>query len=394
MFLRITHRRHSPGQRSKRRGYVAAIVAISLVTLCGFVAFGVDMGLLFAAKGELQRTADAAALSAAIELINGDRLRGNTYQETVFSSARNEAASMAAQNPVRGAAPIVVPGEDVTVGILSQSSTVQPYASPSEANLVNAVEVVVRRDEDRGGPIELFFGALLGMGSKNIQVAASAAYDDDVVGFEITDPSQHAMLLPFALHVNYWNMLLAGTYSTGDNYSYNSATNAITAGSDGIREINLYPGGGSGQLPPGNFGTVDIGSSNNSTADLARQILQGVNQQDLDYLGGSLQLNAQGEVLLNGDTGLSAGVKDELATVKNRGDCRIIPLFSHVTGNGNNAMYTVVGFAGIRICYVKLTGSMSGKKLIIQPAYCMDSAALPGSGGVGQYVFTPPRLVR
>jgi hypothetical protein len=394
MLLSLDRKNHGAGQPSARRGYVAALVAIFLVTICGFVAFGVDMGLVFAAKGELQRTADAAALAAALELINEDRLRGDTYQEAVFVAARNSAASMAAQNPVRGSAPIVVPGEDVTVGILAASDEIQNYGSPAEADLVNAVEVTVRRDEERGGPINLFFGSLLGMESKSIQVEAAAAFDDNVVGFEVTDPEQHAMLLPFALQVDYWNMLLAGTYSNGDNYSYNSATHSVGPGSDGILEINLYPGGGSGQLPPGNFGTIDIGPPNNSTADLERQILEGVNQDDLSYFGGSLQLNASGEIPMSGDTGLSAGLKEELAEVKDKADCRILPLFSTVSGNGENAMFTIVGFAGIRICHVKLVGSMGGKKLIIQPSFCMDASALPGSGGVGQFVYTPPRLVR
>ena len=44
---------------------------------------------------------------------------------------------------------------------------------------------------------------------------------------------------------------------------------------------------------------------------------------------------AGGKLYLNGDTGISAGVKDELASIK--GQPRIIPIFSTVSGNGNNA---------------------------------------------------------
>ncbi len=86
---------------------------------------------------------------------------------------------------------------------------------------------------------------------------------------------------------------------------------------------------------PGNRGTVDIGSSNNSTADIARQIVHGISPSDFAQLGGKLEFDDSGKLYLNGDTGISAGVKDELASIM--GQPRIIPIFSTVSGNGNNA---------------------------------------------------------
>ena len=146
-------------------------------------------------------------------------------------------------------------------------------------------------------------------------------------------------------------------------------------------------------MPPGNFGTVDIGSPDNSAADIARQITYGVNAEDLGYFGGRLELGPDGTVELNGDTGLSAGFKDELADI--RGQPRAIPIFSEVTGPGNNAMYTVTGFVGIRVMNVRFTGSMRTKELIIQPGVCVDDAAVTGSGpGPSYYVYRPVQLVR
>ena len=107
-----------------------------------------------------------------------------------------------------------------------------------------------------------------------------------------------------------------------DDYSWNSTTKTISSGSDGVREVNLYP---QGTGSPGNRGTVDIGSSNNSTADIARQILYGANAADLAQMpNGQIALNSEGTLELNGDTGISAGVKDELAAIK--GQPRVIPL--------------------------------------------------------------------
>lgn len=175
----------------------------------------------------------------------------------------------------------------------------------------------------------------------------------------------------------------------GDNYSWDEATQSVVPGPDGIMELNLYPGGGANQLPPGNFGTIDIGASNNSTQDLARQIRTGVNESDIAALGGSFSV----PTTLNGDTGLSAGIKNDLASIV--GQARTISLFSNVSGNGNNSMFDIVGFGGIRFMAVNLTGKMSNKAVIVQPAFVIEPAAVTGAGsGTSYYVYTPVRLTR
>ncbi|HLQ44366.1 MAG TPA: hypothetical protein VK137_06540, partial [Planctomycetaceae bacterium] len=136
----------------------------------------------------------------------------------------------------------------------------------------------------------------------------------------------------------------------------------------------------SASLPAGNRGTVDIGSSNNSTADLSRQIRNGPNETDLAYFGGTLKIPAGGLLALNGDTGLSAGIKDDLAAII--GQPRAIPIFRSVSGPGNNATYQIVKFVGIRILFVQLTGSPSGKKVTIQPAPVFDGTITRSSGAL------------
>ncbi|MGN6543792.1 MAG: Tad domain-containing protein, partial [Aureliella sp.] len=159
---------------------------------------------------------------------------------------------------------------------------------------------------------------------------------------------------------------------------------------DGIPEGNLYP---QGTGSPGNRGTVDIGDSNNSTADIARQIKQGISSDDLVKLGKPLEICSDGTMTLNGDTGISAGVKDELASLI--GKTRIVPIFSQVSGNGNNATYTVVKWVGIRVLDVKLTGSLSSKKVMIQaaPMVC-PYVTVGGSTDMSSGVFSPVVLTR
>jgi hypothetical protein len=164
----------------------------------------------------------------------------------------------------------------------------------------------------------------------------------------------------------------------------------VTSGSDGVKECNLYP---QGTGSPGNRGTVDIGSSNNSTADIARQIVYGISPSDLAYMGGELKFDTSGKLYLNGDTGISAGVKDELASII--GKPRIIPIFQSVTGPGNNASYTIVAFAGVRITNVKLTGSMSSKNVMIQPCKLIVTGGIVNPGAqTSWFVTSPAWLVR
>jgi hypothetical protein len=77
------------------------------------------------------------------------------------------------------------------------------------------------------------------------------------------------------------------------------------------------------------------------------------------------------------------------------GQPRIIPIFSNVSGNGNNANYTIVKWQGIRIVNVKLTGSMSQKNVMIQVAPIMTKGAIPSTTvGTSSYVYSPIVLVK
>jgi len=96
---------------------------------------------------------------------------------------------------------------------------------------------------------------------------------------------------------------------------------------------------------------------------------------------------------LNGDTGISAGIKDELFSII--GKKRIIPIYSSVAGNGNNAMYTIVRLEGIRILDVKLTGSKNEKRVIIQPAKMVARNAILSSTGTrsSDFLVSPVMIV-
>lgn len=381
-----------PARPQTRRAAVVVYVLIGITATLGFAALAVDVGMLYSARSELQRTADASALSASWSLLDARRVKGGSIFTTINNQAKADAVALSQKNTTLDTAGTVSSASDVTLGHVSYHGVASEVFNNAASSAYNASYVIAKRDNSHGGSISLFFARALGVSSSDLNASATAAFWDSIQGFKVSDNSGNASLLPFALHINTWNALIAGTYSTGDAYNYDTTSGTVSSGSDGVNEINLYPGAGTNQLPPGNFGTVDIGSCNNSTADISRQIRYGVNASDLSYFpNGELKLGSNGTLSLNGDTGLSAGIKDDLISII--GQPRTIPLFNAVSGNGNNSHYTIVGFAGIRILNVKLTGAMNQKAVIIQPAVVVDQTAQGGSGNTSTYVYTYPRLI-
>jgi len=245
----------------------------------------------------------------------------------------------------------------------------------------------VQRTSNQNGQIPLFFARAIGATQQSLQAQATAALVSSFSGFKAPSDGSNLNILPFALDETTWNNL---TTAGSDSWTYNPDSKTVTAGGDGVKEVNLFP---QGTGMPGNRGTVDIGSSNNSTADIARQITSGISAADVAYLGGSIRFNSSGVLHLNGDTGISAGVKDELASII--GKPRIIPIFRTVVGPGNNADYSIVKFVGIRVMDVKLTGSMAGKNVTIQPCnVAMKGGIYDPNGGGTQYIYSPVWLVR
>jgi Flp pilus assembly protein TadG len=372
---------------ARRRGNILALTALLMTVLMAFVALAVDVGYLYTVHTELQRTADAAAIAAAWELADKDGQAGSQTPTGLSVTARNKAAQFASLNTVCNAAPSLA-SDDVTVGYISNpKNPASPLVATPTGLLPNAVTVRVQRTNTQNGDIPLFFAKALGMSNQSGLAEATAALVSGFTGFRTPTDGSNLDILPYALDEQTWNNLsTAGT----DSWTYNPDTKLVTSGADGVKEVNLYP---QGTGSPGNRGTVDIGSSNNSTADIARQIVHGISPADMAYVGGSLRFGNDGILHLNGDTGISAGVKDELASII--GKPRIIPIFRTVVGPGNNADYSIVKFVGIRIMDVKLTGSMAGKHVTIQPCNVVAKGGIFEEGASSsQYIYSPVWLVR
>jgi Flp pilus assembly protein TadG len=378
--------------RQSRKGAIAVLAAIMSIALIGMVAFSVDLGYVLSAKEELQRTADASALAACWEF--GKRLSSGYSEADAAAFARTTAAQYATLNHVTGSGITVdtnscnCPDGGVVFGYIADFTNSQSPFQTGGTNAHNAVRIRLDKDSSANGEVPYYFARVFGLDGQDLHTEAIAGLVHDIKGFQAPADGENLDILPYALDIDTWNTLIANSGS--DNYRWNASSKTVTSGSDGWVEVNLFP---QGTGSPGNRGTVDIGSSNNSTADIADQILNGISPADLAHHGGKLEFDASGKLYLNGDTGISAGVKDELTSII--GKPRIIPIFESVTGNGNNAQYTIVKWQGIRIMAVKLTGSMSQKHVTIQVAPVMTSGVIPATtSGSSEYVFSPVVLVK
>ncbi len=371
-------------RRHRRKGLSIVFSVLCMVVLMSIAALAIDIGYLYNAQAELQRSADAAALAACWEM-------GEQYvygSSDVTPPVRTVAISTAASNDVTSKNPNLA-ASDIEIGYLSDFNDRQLPLLTADPTDFNAVKVQVRRDNSINGRVGTFLARAIGINGINAAASATAVILNDINGFEMPNDGSNLNILPFALDVQTWEMLVAGTGT--DNYSFNPSNNQVTGGADSRLECNLFP---QGTGPTGNRGTVDIGNSNNSTTDIERQILHGIRASDLSPFGGKLEFDHTGELALNGDTGISAAVQDELSSIV--GQTRIIPIFSQVQGPGNNASYTIIRWCGVRIMDVKLTGPQLQKRLIVQPAPVASPGILPSANGSGtsKYVYSRAFLVR
>jgi hypothetical protein len=374
--------------REKRTGNIIVLTAFMLVGLMAMLAFSVDLGYVCVARQQLQRSADAAALAGCWKMLDEDATTGIADPGVVEANARHEADTFAALNQVLREAP-ELSDADIQVGYLANPFDASCPILSGGLEPANAVRVLARRDDGINGNVPLFFARVLGRESLALQAQATAVVLTDISGFRTPPGGGNLGMLPIALDEETALQMLAG--NGDDGFQWDPVNEEVVAGSDGLAEVSLFP---QGTGSPGNRGTVDIGSSNNSTRDIARQITGGISPQDLKHHGGELKLNDEGVLYLNGDTGISAGVKDELASII--GERRVIPVFREVRGNGNNATYTIVRFLGVRVLDVKLTGSMSQKRVTIQPARCVAHGVIPSAGGqqTSDYVYSTVWLAR
>ncbi len=367
-----------------------------LTVLLGVAALTVDVGQMYAARSELQRAADAAALAGASaytteEMMMVRMAKGGTDTLALIRGyAQARAQEMSSENNTLGA-PTLVDAQDITPGWLNVYSATEPIVANPDPTKYNAVRVVARRQEHSGpnGPVPLFFAPILGKFVTDASASAVAVFDDRVSGFDPAAPGA-ANLLPFTISEKaYYSELASGS----DSYSYDDNSGAVSSSPDGIREIRLYPYplSGSGYTEgDGNFGTLNIGSTGQGAAYETNQILNGVSPADIQSeIGTSVPTfydvdGSQVTYDITGSPGLEATLKAPISQIKGQ----VIGFFLHtnVVLSGSNATYTVTALRFGRVMDIRLTGPPHQRGFFVQPVAYTGSGVhidpeAPSTGG-------------
>ncbi len=167
------------------RGSVMVVVALAMTAILSMVALAVDIGMLFSARGEAQRVADAAALAGA-----GAFLECADCPWTA-DVAVDHAVEYGAYNTVRDEGVEILP-DDVEVDMTT-----------------NRVTVVVRRTADRGSAVATWFARVFGVEEVDIAARATA---------EAAPAGAATCLKPFTLPDAWDDEDDDGAYDPGETY--------------------------------------------------------------------------------------------------------------------------------------------------------------------------------
>lgn len=372
MSARTSHTILDPSSRKNRSGNILVLTALLLVPMCGFVAFAIDVGYMGLARTQLQAAADAGALAGAQVLFPTlETTESPTYTLAPdFDAARAESQSFVRYNGAgehhaqfSGGSGLHVNlnGSNDTEGDIVFGHLYNPLADPTEplqVSMENPNTIMVRipmRANHQNGALELFFAPVMGIATADAEAFAMVTVE-------------YPTVLPITTSEQKWQTVENGGGGDGDDYS--AQNGQVGSGGDGVPEINIFPGKWNGDdMPPGNFGTIDIGPTQ-GTIVLNRQIDLGPSVSDLAVYGGSLSSG----MMLTGATGVNANIQIAFrgGHSNNRvfagilSQTRWLPIYSNVAGNGANALFTISRFVLVRVVAVELSGG--NKYIVIQPA--------------------------
>jgi len=148
--------RVSTSQINNRKGNIVATCALLMPFLIGLAAFAIDVGYISYSRSRLQIAAEAAALAALDELPDseGALVRSKLVAKHNFGNDYGE----------------VVDDADIEFGTWNGSFV--KVADPSQATAVRATARLAQRNSNS---LALFFGALLGKATVDVEASAIAA---------------------------------------------------------------------------------------------------------------------------------------------------------------------------------------------------------------------------
>lgn len=253
----------------RHRGVVAVMVMVFLIVLLAFAALTLDVGVLYNTKGDMQRTADAAALAAASRL---SQYEGGSPVEL----ARQVAQEFAEKNKVLGNSMTIDPNTDVVFGRANYDTDTSEYVFTPTELMPDAVEVTVRHTSDSAnGSVSLYFARIFGMNSTEMQASAMAvmvprdiAIVADLSGSHTDDSELYHYPLTEINLFDVWSSLPGGADDVSACTDITcGAGKTCVAGTCQTTGPGKQPGPTWGYMDKLGFGTQTVGPSYSPTAD-------------------------------------------------------------------------------------------------------------------------------
>jgi hypothetical protein len=160
--------------RMNERGAVLPLTAIMIAVAIWCLALAIDLGHLYLVKCELRRAADAGAMAAAVGLFPGPPGSPNPIPATPdCTRALSVCQSVVGANQADGNG-LQVLSTDVIYGSWNTVANTFSAIGCADPKLVNAVKVVVRKDQTANGKVPLFFAGFMPQGLSSIALTAEA----------------------------------------------------------------------------------------------------------------------------------------------------------------------------------------------------------------------------
>ena len=342
-------------------------MAVLMIPMLAMVAFAVDYGYILKVRTDLQRTADAAALAAVQGLIPA--ADGTQDLDAVRTTLREYATSNTDNS-------FQVLDADIEIGRYDPA-TIYTNLTLLNTGILDTVRVTLRYDATANSRVALFFSQALGIDDAAVVATACAVLQKAA----FIEPGMD--VLPFAMPSDVWE-----ARDPGDEWSVYGDGKLKDSGGNDI---------------PGNWGTLDIGAESNGTSELNDQILNGLDQADLDALyadgriGDASYIDGNAEITLNGDPGLSTGLKNSVEQIY--GQKRMVPIYEPLSGpmQGNNVEFTVTGWGVVEVIGSNWGGAHN-TYVTVQKAYMYDGDLRPQPDlsetvNIIDAVYTSPVLV-
>jgi len=346
------------------RGAIGVLVAVLIGggVLLGMGALAIDVGRLYQNRAELQNGADAAALAVADSCALGTCTTGIAGQY-----ATGNASKLTGNNAAVG----LVCGSGTGMAACP-GSTGAPYDCPANPSAgTNYVDVhtstLTASDSTLLPPI--FARTLLGNGGyqgTNVKACAQAEWGA---------PSS-ATTIAYTISACSWYVYTNNgtTFAQPPPYPPNTVPAPsfdhilFEHGSQGSKTTGCPPYQPSGQDAPGNFGwTSDSGNCSTFINN--------------GSYGGSTGASASGDC------------KTVIQAAYNNKTVVYLPVYSAISGTGNNVTYTLLGFAAFVITGYHITGSFKAPDWLNSANdckgnnFCIDGyftqGLIPSTGGLG-----------